>query len=170
MSKRTPMRFALIGATTRDKAAAIARRLEKAYPNHPIVGFGPEPIPGVETLPVSIRPPWGEWFRLVRYLRRCRFDVIVIPWCYDIGYRRFKIAGYLGGARHYIIFNEHMDRSHPTLAFIWRFLKARYREGRLISPQKRQLLLIPKALAFAGRFLVLLVMTAYLEGNRERGN
>lgn len=161
------MRFALIGATTTEHAAAIARRVEVSYPGYPITGFGPHPIPGIETLPVSVRPSWREWARLVRFLRRSRFDVIVVPWCYDAGYRRFKLAGYLAGGRHYIIYNEHYDCSHPTPAFLWRFARARYREGRLFSHSTRFWLWPPKALAFALRFAALLVITAYLEGNRE---
>jgi len=160
------MRIALIGATTAERAAEIARRVGASHP-YPITGFGPHPIPGVQTLPVSTRPSWREWLRLVRFLRRSRYDIIVIPWCYDPGFRRLKLAALLAGGRHYIIFNENFDFSHPSFSFLWRFLRARYREGRLFASSTRFWLLPLKAMAFALRFVTLFVITAYLESNRE---
>lgn len=128
--------------------------------------------------------------RHMLHLRSRHFDVVVVFFTRDPSYWKMKVASFLCGGRHMLIFNEHLGCFFFTPSAFIQFCRARAREWQLRNKQKigyalgtsqghlaqpssiwlrlfRPVHLLVKVFLFPFRLLYLLGWTAFQQDRRR---
>ncbi|HHT9125912.1 MAG TPA: hypothetical protein ACFYD6_08860 [Candidatus Brocadiia bacterium] len=105
-----------------------------------------------------------EIIRLLIKMRKRRYDVATVLYCLDTKRYVMKSLPFLFGAKKVLIFNENLDCAYATLKFLYLFLRARLRDGTLITglPACQLASLPAKLIFFPFVFLYLLLNTGLM--------
>jgi hypothetical protein len=90
---------------------------------------------------VIVFPPRHRFdavFRLWMRIRRERYCAVAVLWCLDPGRTRPKLFALLCGGDRLLVFNENLDCDFLSISFLWRFLRARARDGTLFRNVRAQ--------------------------------
>jgi hypothetical protein len=85
---------------------------------------------------VIVFPPryrFDAAFRLWRRIHREHYYAVAVLWCLDPGRTRPKLFALLCGGHRLLVFNENLDCDFLGPSFLWRFLRARARDGTLFQ-------------------------------------
>lgn len=92
---------------------------------------------------------FDEIIRLLIKMRKMRYDITTVLYCLDTKRYLIKSLPFLFGAKRVLIFNENLDCAFASLKFLYLFLRARLKNGTLITSLPAcQLASLPAKLIF----------------------